>query len=252
MWRNDRDDQDREKEGDKGQDRPPRRDFGDRPPRREFGDRDGGGGFRDRSFGGDRREGGGGFRDRREGGGDRGGYGGGGFRDRSFGGDRREGGGYGGGGFRERRDDSWRDRRDPRDQPAPREINESVFSKKLRAGKRRTYFFDVQRTRGEDYFITLTESTRKLNGFGYERHKMFLYKEDFNRFIEHLQEVIDHVKTELMPNFDYDEFARRQAEWEAQNRESDEDSGDENAPTDEADGTDEKPKAEKSEDEEWG
>jgi hypothetical protein len=90
---------------------------------------------------------------------------------------------------------------------------ESVYSKKVRAGKRRTYFFDVRRTRGEDFYLTLTESTKRLNG-GYERHKVFLYKEDFNRFVETLSEVVDHIKTELMPQYDYDEFARRQDEYE--------------------------------------
>lgn len=91
---------------------------------------------------------------------------------------------------------------------------ESVYSKKVRAGKRRTYFFDVRRTKGDDYYLTLTESTRKFNSEGYERHKLFLYKEDFNRFLENLQEVIDHVKTELMPDYDYDEYTRRHEEYE--------------------------------------
>ncbi len=90
---------------------------------------------------------------------------------------------------------------------------ESVYSKKVRAGKRRTYFFDVRRTRGEDFYLTLTESTKRING-GYERHKVFLYKEDFNRFVETLSEVVEHIKTELMPQYDYDEFARRQDEYE--------------------------------------
>ena len=54
---------------------------------------------------------------------------------------------------------------------------------------------------------------------GYERHKIFLYKEDFNRFIESLEETINHIKTELMPQYDYDEFARRQDEYEARMRE---------------------------------
>jgi hypothetical protein len=98
------------------------------------------------------------------------------------------------------------------------DTEESVFSKKVRAGKRRTYFLDVRKTRGEDFFITITESTRREDGFGYKRHKIFLYKEDFNRFVSSLNEVVDHVKTELMPDFDYEEFDRRQAEWEAQNR----------------------------------
>jgi len=91
---------------------------------------------------------------------------------------------------------------------------ESVYSSKVRAGKRRTYFFDVRKTKGEDFYITLTESTKKFNGTGYERHKLFLYKEDFNRFLGGLEEVINHVKTELMPDYDYDEYTRRQEEWE--------------------------------------
>lgn len=92
---------------------------------------------------------------------------------------------------------------------------ESVYSTKVRAGKRRTYFFDVRKTKGEDFYITLTESTRKFDGNGYERHKIFLYKEDFNRFLKAMEETINHVKTELMPDYDYEEFEKRQAEWEA-------------------------------------
>ena len=99
---------------------------------------------------------------------------------------------------------------------------ESVYSKKVRAGKRRTYFFDVRRTKGEDFYLTLTESSRRMDG-GYERHKIFLYKEDFNRFIESLEETINHIKTELMPQYDYDEFARRQDEYEARMREENSD-----------------------------
>jgi hypothetical protein len=106
---------------------------------------------------------------------------------------------------------------------SPKPQEESVFSKKVRAGKRRTYFFDVRQTRGEDYFITITESTKRSEGFGYIRHKIFLYKEDFNRFASSLNEVVDHVKKDLMPHFDYEEFDRRQAEWEAQNQHGDDD-----------------------------
>ncbi len=91
---------------------------------------------------------------------------------------------------------------------------ESVYSTKVRAGKRRTYFFDVRKTKGEDFYITLTESTKRFNSDGYERHKIFLYKEDFNRFLEGLTDAVDHIKNNLMPDYDYDEFARRQEEWE--------------------------------------
>lgn len=83
---------------------------------------------------------------------------------------------------------------------------ESVFSKRVKAGKRRTYFFDVKETRGNDYFITITESKKRFNDDGYDRHKMFIYKEDFNKFLNALTETVDHVKTDLMPDFDFDAF----------------------------------------------
>lgn len=83
---------------------------------------------------------------------------------------------------------------------------ESIFSKRIKAGKRRTYFFDVRETRGSDYFITITESKKRFNDDGYDRHKMFIYKEDFNKFLTALTETVDYVKTELMPDFDFDAF----------------------------------------------
>ncbi|MCF8283026.1 MAG: PUR family DNA/RNA-binding protein [Bacteroidales bacterium] len=89
----------------------------------------------------------------------------------------------------------------------------------MNAGKRRTYFFDVRQTKGDDFYLTLTESTRRFDGDGYERHKIFLYKEDFNRFLSNLEEVVDYIKTELMPDYDYEEFDRRHDEWEAQEAE---------------------------------
>lgn len=83
---------------------------------------------------------------------------------------------------------------------------ESVYSARIRAGKRRTYFFDVRATRGNDYYLTITESRKKFNEDGYERHKLFLYKEDFNKFIRGLIEAVEYVKTDLMPDFDFDAF----------------------------------------------
>ncbi len=83
---------------------------------------------------------------------------------------------------------------------------ESIYSKRIRAGKRRTYFFDVRATRGNDYYLTITESRKRFNDNGYDRHKIFLYKEDFNKFIKALTEAVDHVKTQLMPDFDFDAF----------------------------------------------
>jgi len=102
---------------------------------------------------------------------------------------------------------------------------ESVYSNKMRAGKRRTYFFDVRRTKGDDFYLTLTESTKRFNGDGYERHKIFLYKEDFNRFLDNLEDAINHVKENLMPDYDYDEFTRRHEEYEARMREENKQNG---------------------------
>ncbi|MFK7951179.1 MAG: DUF3276 family protein [Saprospiraceae bacterium] len=90
---------------------------------------------------------------------------------------------------------------------------ESVYSKTVRAGKRRTYFFDVKQTKGKDYYLTITESKKRFEDGGYERHKIFLYKEDFNRFLEGLNDTVEYVKTDLMPDYDYDEYTRRHEEY---------------------------------------
>lgn len=83
---------------------------------------------------------------------------------------------------------------------------ESVYSARIRAGKRRTYFFDVRATKGNDFYLTITESRKKFNEDGYDRHKLFLYKEDFNKFIKGLTEAVEYVKTDLMPDFDFNAF----------------------------------------------
>ncbi|TAL45190.1 MAG: DUF3276 family protein, partial [Chitinophagaceae bacterium] len=66
--------------------------------------------------------------------------------------------------------------------------------------------FDVRTTRGNDYYLTITESRKRFNDNGYDRHKIFLYKEDFNKFIKALGEAVDYVKTDLMPDFDFDAY----------------------------------------------
>ncbi len=82
-----------------------------------------------------------------------------------------------------------------------------LYSKRVRAGKR-TYFFDVKSTRSNDYYLTITESKRRYkdDGFFYEKHKIFLYKEDFDKFIDALSHTVQHVKSELMPDFDFSQF----------------------------------------------
>lgn len=90
---------------------------------------------------------------------------------------------------------------------------ESVYSTRIRAGKRRTYFFDVRATRGNDYFLTITESRKRFDNNGYDRHKIFLYKEDFNKFLKAVTEAVDFVKTDLMPDFDFDAFNHDEANY---------------------------------------
>ena len=82
-----------------------------------------------------------------------------------------------------------------------------IYSERVRAGKR-TYFFDIKATRSNDYYLTITESKRRYkdDGFFYEKHKIFLYKEDFNKFVQALNDTVNHVKTQLMPDVDFSEF----------------------------------------------
>ena len=84
---------------------------------------------------------------------------------------------------------------------------DEIYSEKVKAGKR-TYFFDVKSTRSNDYYLTITESKKRFkeDGFTYEKHKIFLYKEDFNKFMEALNNTVNHVKTELMPDVDFAQF----------------------------------------------
>lgn len=80
---------------------------------------------------------------------------------------------------------------------------EEIFSKSVRAGKR-TYFFDVKSTKGNDYYLTITESKKRFGDDGkffYEKHKLFLYKEDFEKFTDGLSEAINHIKS-ISPVFE--------------------------------------------------
>jgi hypothetical protein len=74
---------------------------------------------------------------------------------------------------------------------------EEVFSKSVRAGKR-TYFFDVKSTKAQDYYLTITESKKRIGDDGnpfFEKHKIFLYREDFQKFLDGLNEAMNHVST---------------------------------------------------------
>lgn len=88
------------------------------------------------------------------------------------------------------------------------ENEEEVYSKPVRAG-RRTYFFDVKATRNDDYFLTITESRKKIGKDGsvfFDKHKIYLYKEDFEKFAEGLGDVVAFIKKHKP------EFFERQAQ----------------------------------------
>ncbi len=95
---------------------------------------------------------------------------------------------------------------------------DEIYSERVRAGKR-TYFFDVKSTRSNDYYLTITESKRRFkdDGFFYEKHKIFLYKEDFHKFLEALNETVNHVKSELLPDVDFTQFENEESDAEEMN-----------------------------------
>ena len=82
----------------------------------------------------------------------------------------------------------------------------SAYSKIIRAGKKRTYFFDIKESRVNDYYLIITESRKRFDDNGYDKSKLFVYKEDLNKFVNTLTDVVNHVKVELMPNYNFDEF----------------------------------------------
>lgn len=101
-------------------------------------------------------------------------------------------------------------------------VKEEIFTKVVRAGKR-TYFFDVKATRKDDYYLTITESKKRLGKEGkifYEKHKIFLYKEDFDKFSEGLENAISYIdnglselnSARLSDNDKHDEVASKVAE----------------------------------------
>jgi len=88
------------------------------------------------------------------------------------------------------------------DRPQRNRYRDEVYSRRVPAGKR-TYFFDVKTTRsGRDYFLTITES-KKVGENRYEKHKLFLYKEDFGKFVTAMHEVIDYIKDECLPDYEF-------------------------------------------------
>ncbi len=104
---------------------------------------------------------------------------------------------------------------------------EEVFSSKVRAGKR-TYFFDVKATKSNDYYITITESKKRMEDGQFIKHKLFLYKEDFEKFSEGLVEAVNYVKTnqEVVERKyeDFETYTRNKEERESKSGKTDSES----------------------------
>ncbi len=99
------------------------------------------------------------------------------------------------------------------DEPQQNKKRDEVYSNVVRAGKR-TYFFDVKSTRRNEYYLTITESKKRFNRNGryyFEKHKIFLYKEDFDKFMESLNNTVEYIKRE-QPELISDEEEKKETE----------------------------------------
>lgn len=103
------------------------------------------------------------------------------------------------------------DKNDELNEEVDSKFRQEIFSKAVRAGKR-TYFFDVKATRKDEYYLTITESKKRYEQdgkFHFEKHKIFLYKEDFEKFIDGINEVVDYIEErqpiENQPSTDQDD-----------------------------------------------
>jgi len=100
--------------------------------------------------------------------------------------------------YQDENDDGYQDDRPQRTE----RYRDEIFSKRVPAGKR-TYFFDVKSTRsGSDFFLTITES-KKVGENRYEKHKVFLYKEDFGKFVSAMHEAVRFIQDECLPDYEF-------------------------------------------------
>ena len=81
-----------------------------------------------------------------------------------------------------------------------------IYEKKVRAGKKRTYFFDIKETRNNSYSLIITESRKRFDDRGYDRSSIYIYQEDINKFAKGVAEAIDYIKTELLPDYNFDQY----------------------------------------------
>ena len=90
----------------------------------------------------------------------------------------------------------------------------TAYSQKVRAGKKRTYFFDIRETRNNTFSLIITESRKRFDDRGFDRSSIYVYQEDINKFVKGLEEAVVYIKTELLPNYDFDEYSNDYEEHE--------------------------------------
>ncbi|MFP5042456.1 DUF3276 family protein [Parasediminibacterium sp. JCM 36343] len=90
----------------------------------------------------------------------------------------------------------------------------NVYSNRIKAGVKRTYFFDVKETRNNGCCLVVTESRKRFDDRGYDRNSIYIYKEDINKFAKGLTEAVDYIKTELLPNYDFSSYDNAYASTE--------------------------------------
>ncbi|MBK8700826.1 MAG: DUF3276 family protein [Saprospiraceae bacterium] len=91
--------------------------------------------------------------------------------------------------------------------------SDNIFTRKVEGGRKRTYFVDVKKTKGDDHYMVITESVKRQDGQGTERHKIFVYKEDLLRLLTAINEAGDKLK-EMMPDYDFNTFERKYKEFD--------------------------------------
>ncbi len=92
-----------------------------------------------------------------------------------------------------------------------------VYTREVKAGRKRRYYIDVKKTRQEDYYLVITESKRNFNSDKFIRHKIFVYKEDLNKFQQALEDAINHIKTELLPDYNFERFSNTEGSYDNKN-----------------------------------
>ena len=81
-----------------------------------------------------------------------------------------------------------------------------IYERKVRAGNKRTYFFDIKDMRNNGFSLVITESRRRFDDRGYDRTSIYVFQEDINKFVKGLNEAVDYIKTELLPDYDFDQY----------------------------------------------